>query len=45
MGAELPADVDLMTYKKSVSGKENVKAALSKSYEFLMASAKAVPED
>ncbi|MGD1957219.1 MAG: DinB family protein [Fulvivirga sp.] len=45
MGAELPAEIDLMTYEKSVTGKENIKAALAKSYEFLMASARAVPDD
>ncbi|MEM8568829.1 MAG: DinB family protein, partial [Bacteroidota bacterium] len=45
MGAELPAEIDLMTYEKSVTGKENIKAALAKSFEFLMASAKAVPND
>ncbi|MEM7106596.1 MAG: DinB family protein [Bacteroidota bacterium] len=45
MGAELPSDMNLMTYEKSVTGKENIKAALAKSYEFLMASAKAVKDD
>lgn len=45
MGAELPAEIDLMTYEKSVTGKDNIQAALKKSYEFLMNSAKNVPSD
>ncbi|MEM9858012.1 MAG: DinB family protein [Bacteroidota bacterium] len=45
MGAELPSGMDLMTFEKSVTGKENIKAELVKSYEFLAASAKAVKDD
>ncbi|TRX50457.1 DinB family protein [Fulvivirga sp. M361] len=34
-----------MTYEKTISGKANIQAALSKSYEFLVNSAKNVPKD
>lgn len=45
MGAQLPAGIDLMTFEKSVTGKENIKAALQTSMDFLFASAKNVSED
>ncbi len=45
MGADLPAEIDLMTYEKSVTGKEKIKDELKKSLEFLMASAKNVPDE
>ena len=45
MGTELPKEIDLMTYEKSVTDKANIQVALKESYEFLIGSAKNVPED
>ncbi len=45
MGAKLPEGIDLATFEKSATSKADIKNALAKSYEFLMASAKGVKED
>ncbi len=45
LGAKLPEGIDLATFEKSATAKADIKNALTKSYEFLMASAKGVKED
>lgn len=43
LGATLPEGVDPMTVEKSAEGKEEIMAALKKSYDFIMEASKGVP--
>ena len=44
VGAELPEGVDLATFEKSTTGKENIVTALKESYAFLIETGKAFPD-
>lgn len=44
LGAQIPEGVDPMSLESTVTGKENIIEAVKKSYEFISATVKSVPE-